>query len=250
VFADRAFFSCTEIPNPADHRAYNEWHQLDHRPENLALPGVVGGERWVRTPACAAVGIADAELAALHYLNMYWFAPPAERAVQLWQELAERSFQWGRRADVHLSRRLWMGHVRALAGTVSPNVLLSADALAFRPNRGIVLCITRVAEPRTAAAEGRYGWWQQEYVPAQVGRDGVVGAWTFASESNFATHADLADAAPPSSTRIALFYVDDDPIEVFATFDPIGDPSGVETTVFHGPLESILPWQWDWFGER
>lgn len=26
--------------NTEDHRRYNQWHQLDHRPENLALPGV------------------------------------------------------------------------------------------------------------------------------------------------------------------------------------------------------------------
>ena len=92
----RAFFSFTQVPDPADHRAYNEWHQLDHRPENLALPGVNAGERWVRTPACAALGSAAPPFDRLHYLNMYWFAD--EAAITGWQELAERSFHWGNRA--------------------------------------------------------------------------------------------------------------------------------------------------------
>ena len=57
MLARKAFFSFTGINDPAKHRDYNEWHQLDHRPENLALPGVVWGERWVHSPDCAAVAV-------------------------------------------------------------------------------------------------------------------------------------------------------------------------------------------------
>ena len=46
------FFSFTEITDPSEHRSYNEWHQLDHMPEQYPLPGVVFGQRWVSTPAC------------------------------------------------------------------------------------------------------------------------------------------------------------------------------------------------------
>jgi hypothetical protein len=247
MFAERAFFSFTSIPDPADHPAYNAWHQLDHRPENLALPGVIGGERWVHTPACAAVSTASAELAELHYVNMYWFAAPAERSVRAWEELAERSFQWGRRDDVHLARRLLMDHVRPVHGTVAPGVRLTPAALAFRPNRGIVLSVSRFAEPRSATAERRYRWWQDEYVPAQLARDGVTGCWTFAAESNFAVHADLAAGSPAASTRFAVFYADGDPVELAAQFDRIDDAPEVESLVFHGPLLAILPWHWDWF---
>jgi len=247
MFAERAFFSFTSIPDPTQHRAYNAWHQLDHRPENLALPGVVGGERWVHAPACAAVSVAAPELADLHYVNMYWFADPVARSVAAWEELAERSFQWGRRDDVHLARRLLMDHVRPLHGAVAPGVRLSPAALAFRPNRGIVLAVSRFAEPRTAAAERRYRWWQDEYLPAHLGRDGVVGCWTFAGESNFAVHADLAAGLPAPSTRIAVFYVEDDPIEIAAGFAPVDDAPDVETVLFQGPLLAIVPWQWEWF---
>ena len=51
------FFSFTEITDPAEHRAYNEWHQLDHMPEQLPLDGIAYGQRWVSTPAVTrAVG--------------------------------------------------------------------------------------------------------------------------------------------------------------------------------------------------
>ena len=48
-----AYFSFAEITDRTRHHEFNEYHQLDHRPENLALPGVIFGERWVRTPDCA-----------------------------------------------------------------------------------------------------------------------------------------------------------------------------------------------------
>ena len=48
------FFSFTEITDPAEHRSYNEWHQLDHMPEQYPLPGIAYGQRWVSTPACRA----------------------------------------------------------------------------------------------------------------------------------------------------------------------------------------------------
>ena len=57
------FFSFTEITDPAEHRAYNEWHQLDHLPEQFPLRGIVYGQRWVSTPACRdARAVSDASL--------------------------------------------------------------------------------------------------------------------------------------------------------------------------------------------
>ncbi|ANH36663.1 hypothetical protein I601_0209 [Nocardioides dokdonensis FR1436] len=46
---DLVFFSFIRLEEGSaeDHRAYNRWHQLDHRPENLALPGVAWGDRPV-----------------------------------------------------------------------------------------------------------------------------------------------------------------------------------------------------------
>src|SRR5579862_6444048 len=92
VLASKVFFSFTQIPDPTKHRAYNEWHQLDHRPENLALPGVLYGERWVRSPECiAASSAADERFDTFHYLNMYWLREPIEESRKAWQDLGSRS---------------------------------------------------------------------------------------------------------------------------------------------------------------
>ena len=48
------FFSFTEITDPTEHHSYNEWHMLDHMPEQYPLDGIAYGQRWVSTPACRA----------------------------------------------------------------------------------------------------------------------------------------------------------------------------------------------------
>lgn len=60
-FADAAFVSLARMTAPQHHQAYNEWHHLDHRPENLLLEGVMWGERWVQTPDCRAAALASSD---------------------------------------------------------------------------------------------------------------------------------------------------------------------------------------------
>ena len=54
------FFAFTEITEPSAHRAYNEWHQLDHLPEQLPIPGISHGQRWVSSPRCRDVSYSSA----------------------------------------------------------------------------------------------------------------------------------------------------------------------------------------------
>jgi hypothetical protein len=250
MLADKAFFSFTEVPDRAHHRAYNEWHQLDHRPENLRLPGVVWGERWVHSPDCVrAAAEPDGRLAALHYVNMYWFASPVDEATRAWSVLAERTFQQGRRADVHIAKRLLLGFFRPVRGYVNDRVRVSEDVLPFRPNRGVHVHVTEVAEPREAAAERHFEWWDRVHVPALLGCDGVAGAWVFADDSTFTTALDLTGSASPTSVRITLAYLDGDPVEAGAAITALtaAVDQSVERTLFSGPLRAITPWEWDWF---
>lgn len=249
----KAFFSFTEIPDAADHRAYNSWHQLDHRPENLLLPGVRWGERWVRSPDCVEAGTApDAVLAKLHYLNMYWFNDPVDQATAEWSTLAERSFHWGRRDDVHLANRLLMGFFRPIKGYVNDRVLVSADALAFRPTRGIYVSVTRIDEPRSADAESLFRWYDRSRIPAMLQCRGAAGAWSFASESTFESALDLSGGASPTSTRIVMVYLDEDPLEFvddLASRPADTQLQAAETVLLAGPLRTIIPWEWDWFDQ-
>ena len=58
--------------------------------------------RLIDRLAPASTAQADRGLANLHYLNMYWLRDPVAESVAEWNELAERSFHWGRRDDVHI----------------------------------------------------------------------------------------------------------------------------------------------------
>lgn len=264
---EKAFFSFTEVPEVADHGAYNEWHQLDHRPENLNLDGVRWGERWVRTPRCIAASERQAELAQSHYVNLYWFRSPAEAAIAEWQALAERSFQWGRRPDVAIAKRLMMGFFSTVKGYASPRVRVSPDALVFRPSTGIHLSVSRLPDPHSVASERLAGWYDREHLPSLLELDGVAGAWTFTSDS---TTLDPSWAPVPGSTtfeasgndrgafRVVLCFLDADPVAVGheigtrrsaaqAAWDD--ELRGAEVPVFVSPLETITPWDWTWFDE-
>jgi len=53
------FFSFTEITDPGEHHSYNEWHQLDHMPEQFPLDGIAYGQRWVSTPSLVIIASAN-----------------------------------------------------------------------------------------------------------------------------------------------------------------------------------------------
>ena len=112
------FFSFVALDNPEPdlHRRYDEWHQLDHRPENLALPGVAWGDRWARTAGCRADSIADPEQADTDYVAMYWFRNPVAQAVGEWEQLGVDSFEWGRGPMIPGVRRTLLAFFRPVKG--------------------------------------------------------------------------------------------------------------------------------------
>jgi hypothetical protein len=260
MLARKAFFSFTGITDPSQHRAYNEWHQLDHRPENLALPGVVWGERWVYAPDCAALGVrSGTTVDATQYINMYWYREPYAASIKEWQDLAEIAFQWGRRPDVAYTTRPLMGFFSVVKGYVNPRVLVSTDVLPFRPTTGIYVTLTQLSAPHSPAADALHAWYDRERIPRIVELPGVAGAWTFASDST--TLDPRWQAAPGSVTfdpiegpdrgtfRVHVYFLDGDPLAVaraIAALDAPSDAAG-ETVLFAGPLRTIVPWQWDWF---
>jgi len=269
MLAEQAFFSFTEVLDPTRHADYNRWHQLDHRPENLLLDGVRYGERWVRTPECLAAsrgnGAADSRLEGTHYVNMYWFRSPVAAAVAEWQDLAERSFQWGRRPEGGWTARPLMGFFSVVKGYVAPRVLVSADALPMRPNRGVLVTVEQLADPHGVAAADRFAWDDQVRLPGLLGVGGVAGAWTFSSvsttidptwEPTAGSVTFDAVGTDRAGVRVTVVFCDEDPIAVWAAvadYDrSAGPPPGgseVATTVFSSPLRAITPWEWGWFDQ-
>jgi hypothetical protein len=257
--SNRAFFSFVGLTDPARHHDYNVWHQLDHRPENLALPGVLYGDRWVRTPACERVGATpDPALADVHYVALYLFGEPAAESIRAWQDLAERSFQWGRRPDRDWVRRPLMGFFSHVSTYVSPRLSLSPAALPLRPARGVYVTVARITEPHGAAAHEAFRWHDAVGIPALLRLPGVAGACTFSSDSTTLDHGwearpgtttfDADSGAERGQIRVHMLFLDEDPVAVAPALRAhCTAPGEAEELLLAGPLETIAPWNWEWF---
>ncbi len=250
MFADLAFFSFVQLTDPLQHRAYNDWHLLDHRPENLALPGVAWGDRWARTTQYKGTGTATAEFTDVDYAAMYWFRSPVAESVDAWDKLGGDSFQWGRGPLIPGVERRLLAFFRPVKGYAATRALVSPDVLPFRPNRGLHLTLTQFAEPTSLDTHALHQWEDRLAIPGLVDVPGVAGAWTF-SFSHPQRHASLpfADTAErlPNSLRIRLLYLDDDPLETtarindrLAAIEPPPAPPG--TVLLATPLKTIIPW--------
>ncbi|WP_244931506.1 hypothetical protein [Nocardioides sp. W7] len=256
-----AFLSLSRARTPSMHSAINQWHQLDHRPENLALQGLAWGERFVLTPTSAAQAVRREEFSDFHYATFYWFDEPHVDSIGTWAELAEQSFREGRRPDVSLVDRAYMDFFRLVGTATSPDIRLSERALVHRPGTGMLMLATSV--PTAQAREElhrRFAWELEELLPALAGIPGVAGAWCLQNDTSLAPSSWAAREAAQGTggdriVRLVMVRTEIEPPTVVldrlrsdeyaaALQPPVTLPGRID---FHGSLETILPWQWDWF---
>ncbi len=217
------FFSFTGITDPAAHRAYNEWHMLDHMPEQFAIPGVALGQRWVHTPAAAAGAIALPPFDSVHYLTLYLMTDPLDETLEEFVALGRHLHDVGDRwFDARLARVTGPWSVHAMAA--APRVKVRAGVIPARPHRAIEV---RAGAQLDDAAD----------LTALCERDGVAGAWSFAPNE---VHARRRRGAPDVAITIAWI---DGPIDGKTRDQPIAREHDVFATTF----ETITPWQWGWF---
>ncbi|MEU4014694.1 hypothetical protein AB0E56_05445 [Microbacterium sp. NPDC028030] len=248
MFAPLAFFSFVRVDDRSLHGEYSRWHQLDHRPENLALPGVAWGDRWDVRPEYVDLG--SGSLAGeVDFVAMYWFRDPVEESVAAWDALGEASFQWGRGPLIPGIHRPLLAFFRPVKGYAAPRALVDAQVLPYRPNRGVHLTATRFADPHSSEAHAAHQREDREIIPALLEVDGVAGVWTF-SYSHPQRHSSLPfDESPsdaPGSIRIRLVYLEHDPAVVAPALRAVEDrfPSAGEP-MLSTPVKTIIPWQ-DW----
>jgi hypothetical protein len=229
------FFSFTEITDPSEHRAYNEWHQLDHMPEQYPLPGLAFGQRWVSTPDCRAARAVDGPLlAGLHYVTLYLMTEPVEATLKQFHALGGRLRELGR---FHQHRRaLVSGPFTVETVAATPRVLVSAEAVPYRPNRGAYVVVEELTGERAAGA-----------LPVEPLLEvaGVAGVWSFVSP------ADHVGIWRSGHRRVTVCYLDEEPLRVAPGLDQVVGrwPPGAGVVVHAGPVETVVPWQWDWFDE-
>jgi hypothetical protein len=223
------FFSFTEVTRPDEHRSYNEWHMLDHMPEQYTLPGIVWGERWVSTPACrAARAASEPPLDAIHYVTLYLVAPPIDESLvdffRLGQELREKD-RFHQHREAHLT-----GVHDIVVQSAAERVLVSPASIPFRPHLGVHVRVD---------AEVDEAWLTGAHVRDLVDVPGVAGVWVFRRRPG--PSDSLYPDAPP---YVTLAWLDGPPLlaaQAIAALPDEGAP------VFEGPLERVEVHQWDWF---
>ena len=239
------FFSFTEITDPAQHRSYNEWHQLDHLPEQYPLRGVAYGQRWVSTPACRAARAVDGPLLeSVHYMTLYLMTEPVRETLDEFMDLGQQLHSLGR---FHLHRRARLsGPLQWLDAHAAPRVRVAPETIPYRPNRGVYVTVEeprRDVEPAELLAWARR--WHEDEAQKWMAVDGLTGSWSFS------TSPDLRSARwNPGDRRITVHYLDGDPLEVAAALAPLLDARWRDapvTPIHAGPYDTVIPYQWDWF---
>jgi hypothetical protein len=222
------FFSFTEITDPGEHHAYNEWHQLDHMPEQFPLPGIAFGQRWVSTPGCRAARAVDGELLApIHYVTLYLMTEPIDETLRDFMDLGRELHEVDR---FHQHRRAHLSGPFLVDGTAAaPRVLVSAEAVPYRPNRGVYVVVAEGDEPGVDTPGLDIG--------AALEVPGVAGVWTFRPRDDFAARWKTG------RRTVTVCWLDGEPLAVAPGLDArlSGAPA------FAGPFETVVPWQWDWF---
>lgn len=245
------FITLTEVTSSGDHQAYNAWHQLDHMPEQFSIPGVVGGQRWVLAPACADEAIAvDDPLGIFHYLTLYLMTEPVTQTLEQFAEVRERLAKLGRFYE-HRRARL-SGAWVFLEALAAPRSLVAPEVLPWRPNRGIYAVIDEPLAD-TSSLDEYLRLRHTSHFPRLLEVPGVAGLWSFATRQWAFANGDDPPPDPQAqdATRITVLFLDGDPHQVAADVGPLVEDHWSGAPVrprFAGPLETITPWQWDWFG--
>jgi hypothetical protein len=206
------FVSFTEVEAGA-HDSYNEWHLFDHLPEQLPIGGVAWGQRWVLTPELAERAVLVAPLDRVHYVTLYLMAEPLAPTLARFQELAGELRKAGRFHEQRTSHLAGAFEVDAMAA--SPWALVSAEAIPYRPHRGVHVCV----QPAVEAVD----------LAELLAIEGVAGAWSFKGDdlritwcwldgNLFGIDRALADVPAPGASFAATLQVID-PFAPFTWFD-------------------------------
>lgn len=243
------FFSFVTLEDPSVYREYNMWHQLDHLPENRALPGVIWGDRWALTEEFRAHARGVHRM--IDSVAMYWFDEPADVSVAEWTQLGEDTFQWGRGPLLPGVRRDLLAFFKPVKGYTTPQATVGAEALPMRPHTGVHITVTQFDDAHSAETHDAHRHEDLDIIPALLSEDGAIGAWTFTFD-----HVQRHDSLPFEETpeaergsmRIRVLFLEGDPLEVTARLEAVEstvNPHPVGTLLLAAPLKTIIPWQ-DW----
>jgi hypothetical protein len=236
--ADVAFavFSMSSRAADGNDDGYLEWHMLDHLPEQYRIDGLRLGQRWFSTDACRAARAASAApYDAVDHVVGYLFGGPVDPALDIFFDLGASLHRAGR-MPVALPR-VQVGGWEAVARTAAPRVLAGADVIPWRPQRGVYLIVESgdiASGDIESGADGLEGL---------VGVPGVAGVWQYRDGH---THHPRFD--PTNGLRLAVCYLDDDPVEVAGRLaEPLAArwADGTATPLLAAPFDLVTPFSWE-----
>ena len=187
---------------------------------------------------------AAGDLERTQYVTLYLITEPVEKALEEFQALGRTLDSAGR---FFKARRSHLGGPFRLVKTyAAPRMAVDADAIPYRPNRGVFVTAQDRAEASTEAAldEARQ-WYDQVHIPDLLGVRGVVGCWWFEA---------MSEGPSPRRRTIRVYWLDEDPnifLDDLKAKTPdmsMMDLSKAYRTLLVGAYQSI-PWEseFDWF---
>ncbi len=233
-----AFFSLTP-PNPSDDDgSYLKWHLLDHMPEQYQLPGIQFALRYIADGDYLTSRIAgDDTLGEVGNVVNYLVGDPVQQTHDDFWEVGLRLAERGRFPERRPSLQIRMPAL--LSWYASPQALVSAEVVPFRPHRGVVVIVER---PVGDDISRWLTWLHSEHYPMLLQTPGVAGAWMYGTTSTWKVHP-IAEGGPEYTTVI---YLDDDPLSVAKLLRPLIEQrwdSGAVQPRFAGPLRTMIEWE-------
>jgi hypothetical protein len=234
------FMSLTEVPS-GRHREYDEWHALDHMPEQRRVEELVGSHRWViPTELECFLRTSRQELARATHLHYYLFTDSFDRAMPEFSSLKTELEGLGR------FYRYRIGHLNAPFRVVgrysSAAALVDPSVVPYRPATG---CILDVSAPADDVDEERRDelcrWYDRTHIPAVLGLPGVAGCWSFEARD-----PDRTGGALPPRVTVRLYWLDGDPGAVAESATPVLEdrPAGDRIVYRAVCLDNSTPATW------
>ena len=246
---------------------WNRWYDLDHIPEFLALPGVVGATRYVATPELEAVRpespMPDLAPGTARYCTIVQVGPDAEGATAGRAGMADvhnrlmpvpgRMPDWSR-----ISPRFIEGY-DLVAAQPGQGVPVHVDALAHLGHCGILAELHRVDQTDRGADGQPRAWLEGTHVAGLVEVPGVMAVLRFVPhglppvEAPWQQDSDAepaVDSLPTSSPLLDLYLLDRDPAELASPLRDRSDATrrnaaGAPPRLFHGTFRVIEPLRYD-----
>ena len=246
-----AVFAFASVNEVKGHAEYNWWHSSDHIPENLGVPGVEYGTRYVATPdLIAARPSCDPSMAGVQYLVSYFHG--GDNVDQTIHDFHQRGNQLraiGRdftKRKIHFASPFYFDK-----GYVAPRLPISPEALVYRPHKGVHITLLDLVDASQARAVAEY--YDKVHFPDMLTLKGFAGAWRFVSHGGV-----YSNFNNPIERFMHVYFLDEDPTVALADLRAtmpkwVAAGRALDTKsyriVLAGSFRTIVHKQYDWFGK-